>query len=79
MLQIVNDLFALFQADEVKFDLLNNVLHFLENETEYTVWYAAIRGLKNLRNHYLGSDTLSLVDVSIITLLILISHSMSCT
>lgn len=63
MLQIVNDLFAFLHADEVKFDLLNNVLHFLEDETEYAVWYAALRGLNKLRNHYLGSDTLGLIDV----------------
>ncbi|XP_026484281.2 membrane alanyl aminopeptidase-like [Vanessa tameamea] len=60
--KIVNDLFALLFADEVQFELLNNVLHFLENETEYAVWSAAIRGLKKLRNHYIGSDTLALVD-----------------
>lgn len=66
LLQIVNDLFAFLFADEVKFELLNNVLRFLENETDYAVWTAAIRGFNKLRRHYLGSDTLALIDVGII-------------
>lgn len=60
--KIVNDLFAFLFADEVKFELLNNVLRFLENETNYAVWTAAIRGFNKLRRHYLGSDTLALID-----------------
>ncbi|CAH2105883.1 unnamed protein product [Euphydryas editha] len=60
--KIVNDLFAFLFADKVKFVLLKNVLQFLENETEYAVWSVAIRGFKKLRNFYLGSDTLALID-----------------
>ncbi|XP_047984433.1 membrane alanyl aminopeptidase-like [Leguminivora glycinivorella] len=54
--KIVNDLFAFVYADEVKFDQLFQVLEFLSDETDYSVWYAAIRGLSKLRASYLGSD-----------------------
>ncbi|KAI8424608.1 hypothetical protein MSG28_003042 [Choristoneura fumiferana] len=54
--KIVNDLFSFVYADEVKFELLREVLEFLSHETDYSVWYAAIRGLNRLRNSYLGSD-----------------------
>ncbi|CAH2238727.1 jg4416, partial [Pararge aegeria aegeria] len=67
--KIVNDLFAFLFADEVKFELLHDVLHFLEDETENAVWYAAVRGFKKLRSHYLGSDTLSLIDEFILHLM----------
>ncbi|VVD01643.1 unnamed protein product [Leptidea sinapis] len=60
--EIVNDLFAFVFADEVKFDLLHEVLEFLEEESNYAVWYATIRGLKTLRSMFLGSDTLDLID-----------------
>ncbi|CAH2105884.1 unnamed protein product [Euphydryas editha] len=60
--KIVNDLFAFLFADEVKFELFENVLQFLENETEYAVWSVAIRGFNKLRNYYLGSDSLALID-----------------
>lgn len=64
-LQIVNDLFAFLYADEVHFGLLHEVLEFLKEETDYSVWYAAIRGLNKLRTSYLGSDALDLVEVSV--------------
>ncbi|XP_032512667.2 membrane alanyl aminopeptidase-like [Danaus plexippus] len=60
--KIVNDLFAFLFADEVKFELLHNLLHFLSNENEYAVWNAALKGLTKLRNYYIGSDTLDLID-----------------
>lgn len=75
--QIVNDLFAFLFADEVKFDLLHDVLHFLEDETEHAVWFAAVRGFKKLRSYYLGTDTLSLIDVSTFILkifLVIVEH-----
>lgn len=68
-MQIVNDLFAFLFADEVKFELLHNLLHFLSNENEYAVWNAALKGLTKLRNYYIGSDTLDLIDVSYLVLL----------
>ncbi|XP_050343244.1 membrane alanyl aminopeptidase-like isoform X2 [Nymphalis io] len=60
--KIVNDLFTFLFADEVQFELLNDVLYFLKNETEFAVWNAAIRGFNVLRNYYFGSDTLALID-----------------
>lgn len=62
--QIVNDLFAFLYADEVKFELLYDVLEFLSDETHYSVWNAAIRGLNKLRSFYLGSDALEIIEVS---------------
>ncbi|XP_045765661.1 membrane alanyl aminopeptidase-like [Maniola jurtina] len=67
--KIVNDLFAFLFADEVKFDLLHDVLHFLEEETDYAVWFAAVRGFKKLRSHYLGSDSLTVIDEFILHLM----------
>ncbi|XP_068631136.1 membrane alanyl aminopeptidase-like [Battus philenor] len=60
--KIVNDLFAFVYADEVKFELLFEVLEFLSEETDYSVWYAAIRGLNKLRTSYLGSDALDIIE-----------------
>ncbi|XP_023950042.2 membrane alanyl aminopeptidase-like [Bicyclus anynana] len=67
--KIVNDLFAFLFADEEKFDLLHDVLHFLEDETDHAVWFAAIRGFKKLRSHYLGTDTLPIIDDFILHLM----------
>ncbi|XP_013142033.1 PREDICTED: membrane alanyl aminopeptidase-like [Papilio polytes] len=60
--KIVNDLFAFLYADEVKFELLYDVLEFLSDETHYSVWNAAIRGLNKLRSFYLGSDALEIIE-----------------
>ncbi|CAK1546280.1 unnamed protein product [Leptosia nina] len=60
--KIVNDLFAFLFADVVKFEMLYDTLEFLHEENSYPVWYAAIRGLKKLRNMYLGSEVVSQID-----------------
>ncbi|XP_030032733.2 membrane alanyl aminopeptidase-like [Manduca sexta] len=60
--KIVNDLFALFYADEVEFIRLNQTLQFLKNEDSYSVWYAAIRGFNRLRNSFLGDSLLKYID-----------------
>nr|AWT23001.1 aminopeptidase N8 [Hyphantria cunea] len=54
--KIVNDLFAFLYGDEVDFSLLHNILEFLSEEDEYSVWLAALNGFKNLRNSYLGNN-----------------------
>ncbi|XP_045519265.1 membrane alanyl aminopeptidase-like [Pieris brassicae] len=60
--KIINDLFAFLFTDEIKFAMLYEGLEFLHEEKSYPVWYAAVRGLKKLRNMYIGSETLSLID-----------------
>ncbi|CAH2070908.1 unnamed protein product, partial [Iphiclides podalirius] len=60
--KIVNDLFAFLYADEVNFGLLHDVLEFLKEETDYSVWYAAIHGLNKLRTSYFGSDALEWIE-----------------
>lgn len=62
-LQIVNDLFALFYADEVNFARIYDVLEFLNNEDDYSVWYAALRWLNRLWSMYQGHD--ELVDIQV--------------
>ncbi|XP_053604250.1 membrane alanyl aminopeptidase-like [Plodia interpunctella] len=60
--KIVNDLFAFFYADVVNFDRVHEVLEFLKVEDDYSVWFAALRGLKKLRNSYLGTDALESIE-----------------
>ncbi|CAD0197373.1 unnamed protein product [Chrysodeixis includens] len=57
--KIVNDLFALYTADEVDFSTLLSGLEFLHKETEYSVWYAALNGFRTLRNIYLGDESMT--------------------
>ncbi|KOB70213.1 Aminopeptidase N-5, partial [Operophtera brumata] len=59
---IVNDLFAFLFADEVSFTRLQRVLEFMSTETDYSVWYAAIRGLNKLWHTYLGSEALADIE-----------------
>lgn len=59
----MNDLFALFYADEVDFNRLHDTLQFLHDETDYSVWLAAIRGFNKLWHSYLGDDALPDIEV----------------
>lgn len=43
--QIVDDLFNLARADIVKYDTALEILDYLQNETEYVPWLAAVNGL----------------------------------
>ncbi|XP_052753559.1 membrane alanyl aminopeptidase-like isoform X2 [Galleria mellonella] len=56
--KIVNDLFAFYFADEIPFERLYSVIEYLALEDDYSVWLAALSGLKKLRSRYLGSDVL---------------------
>ncbi|KAJ8727738.1 hypothetical protein PYW07_001857 [Mythimna separata] len=60
--KIINDLFAFVYSDEVPFATLYSALEALHGETEYTVWFAALRGFSNLWHKYLG-DTEALPEV----------------
>lgn len=46
--QIVDDLFHLTEAGNLKYDFLMDVLEFLKDEQEYLVWKAAINGFDKL-------------------------------
>ncbi|XP_073943314.1 membrane alanyl aminopeptidase-like isoform X2 [Choristoneura fumiferana] len=67
--KIVNDLFAFANAGVVKFELLYEVLEFLSEETNFSVWNAAIRGLNNLRKSKLGTPGQKEVEARAITLM----------
>ncbi|XP_041970214.1 membrane alanyl aminopeptidase-like [Aricia agestis] len=67
--KIINDLFGLLHADEINFKQLLDVSQFLKDETEYAVWYAAIRGFSRLRNYYTGTDAMKLIDDTILDLM----------
>ncbi|XP_028172441.1 membrane alanyl aminopeptidase-like [Ostrinia furnacalis] len=68
--KIINDLFAFYFADEVSFSTLNDALLYLQSETDFNVWYAAIRGLNKLRSRYLGTDTVAdIIDAHTLHLL----------
>lgn len=52
--QIVDDLFNLARAGVVKYDAALEILNYLQDETEYAPWLAAVNGLTTLsrRIHY---------------------------
>lgn len=56
--QIVDDLFNLARADIVEYDFAMEILEYLQNETEYPPWLAAINGLTTLsrRIHHEDED-----------------------
>lgn len=66
MFQIINDLFPLFFADKVKFNLVYDALNTMTEESDYSVWLAVIRGLGKLRSRFIGTSTINMVDVSFI-------------
>ncbi|KAJ2952367.1 hypothetical protein O0L34_g4651 [Tuta absoluta] len=66
--KIVNDLFALYFSDTVSFSRLTDVFEFLENETEYAVWFAAVRGLNKMRNMFKGADVITEIENYIVKL-----------
>ncbi|KAI5638672.1 peptidase family m1 domain-containing protein [Phthorimaea operculella] len=66
--KIVNDLFALYFADTISFSRLTDVFEFLENETEYAVWFAAVRGLNKMRSMFKGAEVINDIENYIIKL-----------
>ncbi|XP_047022060.1 membrane alanyl aminopeptidase-like [Helicoverpa zea] len=52
--KIINDLFALVYADELSFSTLDSALGSLSIESDYSVWYAALRGFSKLWHYYQG-------------------------
>ncbi|XP_059049752.1 membrane alanyl aminopeptidase-like [Achroia grisella] len=60
--KIINDIFALYIADQVQFSQLHYIIQYLTLETDYSVWQAAISGLRKLRSRYLESDIIDELD-----------------
>ncbi|OWR41734.1 aminopeptidase N3 precursor [Danaus plexippus plexippus] len=57
--QIVNDVFQFARSGIMSYNKAFNILSFLENETEYTPWVAAITGFNWLRNRFAGTNYLA--------------------
>ncbi|KAL0882636.1 hypothetical protein ABMA27_001071 [Loxostege sticticalis] len=60
--QIVNDVFQFARSDLMTYSRAFNILSFLENETEYTPWVAAITGFNWIRNRVVGTTYLSRLE-----------------
>ncbi|XP_049870025.1 membrane alanyl aminopeptidase-like [Pectinophora gossypiella] len=60
--KIVNDAFALYYSDRINFKRLLDVLEFIKEENNYSVLYAATRGLNKLRSLYFGTEVLTEID-----------------
>ncbi|CAH1647272.1 unnamed protein product [Spodoptera littoralis] len=52
--QIVNDVFSFARAGIMRYDRALHILSFLERETDYAPWAAAITGFNWLRNRLVG-------------------------
>lgn len=61
--QIVNDVFQFARSGIMTYRRAFNILSFLENETEYTPWAAAITGFSWLRNRFAGTPSQAPLEV----------------
>ncbi|XP_075971872.1 membrane alanyl aminopeptidase-like [Anticarsia gemmatalis] len=57
--QIVNDVFQFARSGLMSYNRAFNILSFLENETEYAPWVAAMTGFTWLRNRLAGTPQLT--------------------
>ncbi|CAH2105875.1 unnamed protein product [Euphydryas editha] len=64
--QIVNDVFQFARAGLMSYNRAFNILSFLENETEYSPWVAAITGFNWLRNRLVGTTYLTRLETQIV-------------
>lgn len=64
LFQIVNDLFAFLNAEVIEFELLYDILEFLTEETNYSVWISAIDGFKALRTKFM-CDPKSVIKIDV--------------
>ncbi|KAL0882634.1 hypothetical protein ABMA27_001069 [Loxostege sticticalis] len=60
--QIVNDVFQFARSGLMTYSRAFNILSFLENETEYTPWVAAITGFNWIRTRLGGTPFLARLD-----------------
>lgn len=59
-------MFAFLNADVVEFELLDEVLNFLGEERDYSVWIPAIRGFNTIRTRYMyDTNAVAKFDVCI--------------
>ncbi|XP_068631132.1 membrane alanyl aminopeptidase-like [Battus philenor] len=63
--QIVNDAFQFARSGLISYTRAFNILSFLENETEYTPWVAAITGFSWIRNRLAGTPNLARLESQI--------------
>ncbi|XP_063824393.1 membrane alanyl aminopeptidase-like [Ostrinia nubilalis] len=64
--QIINDVFQFARSGIMNYYRAFNIISFLENETEYTPWVAAITGFNWIRNRLVGSSYLDRLDEMIV-------------
>nr|AAF37560.1 aminopeptidase 3 [Helicoverpa punctigera] len=64
--QIVNDVFQFARAGLMKYDRALNILSYLENETDYAPWVAAMTGFNWLRNRLVGKPQLAELNARIV-------------
>ncbi|CAH2070916.1 unnamed protein product, partial [Iphiclides podalirius] len=63
--QIVNDVFQFARSGLMTYTRAFNILSFLENETEYAPWMAAITGFSWIRNRFAGTPHLTRIEAQI--------------
>ncbi|XP_050343237.1 membrane alanyl aminopeptidase-like [Nymphalis io] len=63
--QIVDDVFQFARAGLMSYTRAFNILSFLENETEYAPWVAALTGFNWLRNRLAGTTYLTRLEAQI--------------
>ncbi|XP_041970736.1 uncharacterized protein LOC121727124 [Aricia agestis] len=63
--QIVDDVFQFARSGIMSYSRALNILSFLENETEYTPWVAAMTGFNWLRNRLAGTRYLTPLETLI--------------
>nr|XP_026484276.1 membrane alanyl aminopeptidase-like [Vanessa tameamea] len=63
--QIVDDVFQFARAGLMSYSRAFNILSFLENETEYAPWVAALTGFNWLRNRLAGTTYLTRLEAQI--------------
>lgn len=65
--QIVNDVFQFARSGLMTYTRAFNILSFLEFETEYAPWVAAMTGFSWIRNRLAGSPNLVPLEVRIMS------------
>ncbi|KAG6458925.1 hypothetical protein O3G_MSEX011121 [Manduca sexta] len=63
--QIVNDVFQFARSGLMTYNRAFNILSFLENETAYTPWVAAVTGFNWIRNRLAGTPELARLHTTI--------------
>lgn len=75
--QIVNDVFQFARSGLMNYTQAFNILSFLENETEYTPWVAALTGFNWIRNRFRGTPLLAQTEVSCRFMLYVLNRKLS--